>query len=94
MIQLNNQRGSIIAFAAILLLLGAVAAAVGLWSLHQKFRHTNQIELALVDDRKMSSLAQQVDFSVYSQTPQVLDSLSEHKALYDYLLDVDNSDAK
>tara|TARA_B100000674_G_scaffold476423_1_gene470541 strand:+ start:2642 stop:3703 length:1062 start_codon:yes stop_codon:yes gene_type:complete len=94
MIQLNNQRGSVIVVATIFLLMGAVAAAVGLWSLHQRFKHSKQLELALADDRKMSSLAKQVDFSVYSQTPHVLDSLSEHKALYDYLLDTDDSDAK
>ena len=94
MIKILNQRGSIVAFATIILLAGAIAATAGLWSLQQRFKHSNQLELTLADDRKMSRLAQQVDFSVYSQTPQVLDSLSEHKALYDYLLDTDNSDAK
>ena len=95
MILLNNRRGSIIVFATILLLMGAIAAAVGLWSLQQRFKtFPKSLELALLDDRKMSNLAQQVDFSVYSQTPQVLDSLSEHKALYDYLLDTNNSEAK
>ena len=94
MILLNNRRGSVIVFATILLLMGAIAAAVGLWSLQQRFKHSKSLELALLDDRKMSNLAQQVDFSVYSQTPQVLDSLSEHKALYDYLLDTNNSEAK